>query len=315
MKNIKATSNSSQKQQKKIFDKGENIRGRYFSQKDIKIIKSIVKKYFKEGRVKASVEICNELDWKQPNGWLKDRACRDVLLSLEKKGYLTLPPRKTSGIQERKKSYNNSYAKDLDITPIENINFSTLKLHLVKGTFREPFWNWLVKEYHYLSFNIFVGRSLKYLITSDHRVIGAIGWCDPAWNVSSRDLLLNSFGVDKIQIRYNGINNGRYLILPWVRVPNLASHVLSLAIKHVVNDWSTYYSITPFYLETFVDPSKYMGTCYKASNWIYLGDTKGYLKKGQSHHNSQEPKMFFIYPIKISLRKSFSKYLEGKRND
>ena len=308
------TSNNSQHQ--KYIEVGETIRGRYFLHKDIEKIKQIVEKFFKNGRTRASVEICRALNWKQPNGWLKDRACRDVLLTLERKGYLTLPPRKSHRVKKGEQARPNSYCKDINESLTSHIDLGSLRLVQVKGTKDEPFWNWLVNKFHYLGFKVLVGRSLKYLIYSQDRVLGAIGWCDPAWTISARDTVLEDYlGIDLAQIRFYGVNNGRFLILPWITVPNLASHLLSLAVNMVVNDWASYYSVTPLFLETFVDPTKFRGTCYKAANWIFLGKTRGYLKKGQSYQNSQKPKMLFVYPVDKKLRQDICNYMKGNYSD
>ena len=294
---------------------GETIRGRYFSHADIKKINQLVIKYFENGRTRASIEICKTLNWKQPNGWLKDRACRDVLLTLERKEYLKLPPRKIHIVKKSKHPRSNSYLKEIDVRPTTHINLKSLRLVQVKGTKNEPFWNWLVNKFHYLGFKVFVGRSLKYLIYSQDRVLGAIGWSDPAWTISARDTVFKQFGIDLAQIRFSGVNNGRFLILPWITVPNLASYILSLSIKAVIQDWSSYYSVSPLILETFVDPTKFSGTCYKAANWIFLGKTRGYLKKGQSYQNSSKPKMLFVYPVDKKLRQGICDYLKGSYGD
>jgi hypothetical protein len=293
---------------------GRVMRGRYFSPRDIRLIQRTVEKNYDHGRTGISQVICKLLNWVQPNGWLKDRACRDVLLLLEKEGHITLPPCKIIRTFKQKSNRNVTYLQRVDDSPIDNLNLSSLELVLVKGKKDELFWNWLVDKYHYLGFRLFVGRTLKYLAYVDDRVVGAIGWCDPAWSVSARDVILNELGIDRTSARNHGINNGRFLILPWVTVPNLASYILSIAIKEASRDWLDYYSIKPLYLETFVDPSKFFGTCYKAANWIQLGLSKGYRKSGQNHTNSQTPKIYFIYPLGNMLRTQINKIIRGVDN-
>lgn len=287
----------------------EFIRGRSFTNKELNTIKRLTKKFFDQGRTRISVEVCKELDWRQANGWLKDRACREVLRKLEEKEYLALPPSKIKRTAS-KKVVKKSISFEIDETPIEDINFSEINLLQVKGTKNEKLWNWLVNKHHYLGFQVFVGRSLKYLIKVNQRVVGAIGWTDPAWSVAARDNLLKTLGLNKEESRLLGINNGRFLILPWVNVKNFASHLLSIATKAVIKDWSEYYSVEPLFLETFIDPSRYLGTCYKASNWILLGASKGYRKSGQNYHNSQRPKEYYIYPLKNIMRTDIFKYQE-----
>lgn len=276
--------------------KFERARGRIFTSQELRDIREIVNRHQAEGRTAISRYVCMSLDWRQPNGWLKDRACREALRILEARGYFRLPPskvKKKKGEPRRKLSFIDR----LDRSPLRSVDFSGVTLKQVKGTKEEEFWNWLVNKYHYLGFTVFVGRSIKYLIYYGDRVIGAIGFCDPAWNLLPRDALLMKLGIPRSVIHQRGINNGRFLILPWVRVKNLASFVLSVSAKKVVSDWTSYYSVSPLFIETFVNSRKFLGTCYKAANWIYLGKTKGFKKSGSAYMNSQVPKFIYIYPI------------------
>jgi hypothetical protein len=159
-----------------------------------------------------------------------------------------------------------------------------------------------MNKYHYLGFKLFVGRSLKYLVYSGERVIGGIGFCDPAWSLSSRDHFFAKLGVSEAEIRMRGINNGRFLILPWINVPNLASRILSLATKKVTEDWKQYYAVNPLFVETFVNSRRFNGTCYMAANWLMIGKTNGYRKSGRSHVNSQIAKLVYLYPLNKSHR-------------
>lgn len=282
----------------------EKLRGRIFGSSELKTIRELTGKYFENGRTTISQEVCKTLDWRQPNGWLKDRACRDVLRKLEQQRYIKLPPQKVLRVTSKHENNKaHSYIDQIDRLPISTLDFSTIKLKPVKGTADEGFWNWIVNEYHYLGFKTFVGRSLKYLIYSNEKLLGAIGFCDSAWSLMPRDMVFAKLGIPKSEVRNLGVNNGRFLILPWVNVKNLASYVLSVSAKKVAIDWSDYYSIMPLYLETFVNSKKFLGTCYKAANWIYLGKTKGFKKSGSIYENSQTPKFIYIFPLKGLKRK------------
>jgi hypothetical protein len=290
------------------------MRGRLFSLKDIRIVQRTVEKKYDEGRTRISQEVCRLLDWVQPSGWLKERACRDVLLKLEQEGLIKLPPRKITKKAHPSKKKLIDYSQRIDDTTVSSLDLASLRLVQVKGQKDEAFWNWMVRKYHYLGFNIFVGRSLKYIVYASDRVVGAIGWSDPAWSVAARDAMLEKIGCDNKSARKFGVNNGRFLILPWVAVPNLASKILSIAVKEVLAEWSNYYLVKPLYLETFVDPTNFYGTCYKASNWLQIGMSKGYKKTGQQHTNSQVPKLYFIYPVASNMRRRIIKMLEEAKN-
>ena len=272
------------------------LRGKEFYPKDISLINKIVKKHYHKGRSFISRIICEKLNWKQPNGWLKDRACREVLRDFHKKKLINLPrskKRKKKGIIKKVKQKNILLDKLFEEN-VDSLNFFKIIFQQVKGTRDEHLWNKVVAKYHYLGFKTFVGRSLKYLIYYDGKIIAAIGFNDPAWHLISRDELLAKEGLLNIDIRWMGINNGRFLILPWIKIPNLASYILSKSIKIGAIDWETYYNVKPLYIETFVDPTKFLGTCYKADNWKLIGKSKGYKKSGSKYSNSQLPKLIFL---------------------
>jgi len=273
------------------------LRGRKFTNNELNIIQQSIFENYDKGRTYISRDICSKLDWKQPNGWLKDRACRDVLLHLEEIEFITLPPaliHSNSNKQANVKG-SKSYLTEFNLsTPITKFPES-IELHFAKGNTNEIIWNELVDQYHYLGHNVIVGRCIKYLIMSDSRLLGAISFSSPAWRLKPRDDILKTMGIKNPQ-EYT-INNSRFLILPIVQIKNLASYLLSLATKKIVEDWNSYYSTTPLIAETFVQPSRFEGTCYKAANWLEIGITKGYSKKGQTYRNSQEPKKIFLYGL------------------
>ncbi|SRR5579885_1568531 len=284
------------------------LRGRAFSSDDLEVIQQCVKENFHKGRTRISQAICEKLDWRQPNGWLKDRACRDVLLSLEKKGLIDLPPRQVNNVpilvdQKKHPSYLRQY--DL-LSPI--LNFPpNIRIEFAKGNNMEKIWNELVRLYHYLGHDVLVGRCIKYLVKSEDRLLGALAFSSPAWRLAPRDIVLRHLGLDIDKVGDYVVNNSRFLLLPYVKVKNLASAVLSLATDQIVTDWTKFYSITPQIAETFVQPSRFLGTCYRAANWIEVGSTRGYAKSGYTHHNSQEPKLIFLYGLNKNIRKRLLK--------
>ncbi|MEW6125886.1 MAG: Druantia anti-phage system protein DruA [Acidobacteriota bacterium] len=290
------------------------LRGRHFSARDLKVINRCVQKYFDKGRTYISKVICEKLNWKQPNGWLKDRACRDVLLQLNEKGVIELPPARTRlkkrcVLQQEKRVWHN-----IDVaSPIIDYP-DKIDLELAKGNKAEKIWNEMVKEYHYLGHKVLVGRCMKYLVKTGETILGAVSFSSPAWQLEPRDAILQKLEVPLGDIRDLVINNSRFLILPNVNVPNLASTVLSVSTQKIVNDWKDYYSITPLIVETFVQPSLYNGTCYKAANWLQIGMTKGYAKAGTSYHNSQEPKKIFIYGLSKKVRRKIHQIINDQED-
>lgn len=278
------------------------LRGKSFTPQEIKTILECVEKYYDKGRTFISVMICNDLNWKQPNGWLKDRACRDVLMQLEKRGLFTLPPRICTPINHKRKLTDREIVlSEYDLeSPITQIK-GGVNLVFAKGNDYEIAWNCIVDKYHYLGHRIAVGRCIKYLVKHEEGILGAICFSSSSWKLSSRDGILNLLEIDDPSNTV--INNSRFLILPRVQVRNFASHVLSISTQQIVTDWHDYYALQPLIAETFVDSKKYHGTCYKAANWVAVGQTKGYAKQGGSHHNSQEPKEILLYGLTRQLRR------------
>jgi hypothetical protein len=289
------------------------LRDRVFTKPELETIAKLIELHFTEGRTSISVAICKHLEWRQPNGWLKDRACRDVLIRLEKLGFIKLPDRKTKGYPyslPRAIQSDQPSSPDTNLKPISQ-DPGAIVLELAKGNPSEQIWNQLVNSYHYRGYKVAVGRCLKYLIKSSSEVLGAICFSSAAWQLAPRDQLLVNI-INVADLHDYVINNSRFLILPNVRVSNLASRILSIATKQVVIDWEGYYSVTPQVVETFVEPDRFLGTCYKAANWIEIGTTKGYAKRGSDHHNSQQPKQIFLYGLNKSMRRKLRKAVSDK---
>jgi Domain of unknown function (DUF4338) len=260
--------------------------------------------HYSEGRTRISEVVCIRLGWRQPNGWLKDRACRDVLRRLDRLHLLRLPSPLASP-QNRKLPANDPKRKELlrDIgTPVFAMPHK-IELEFAKGNPAECLWNALVEKHHYLGHRVQVGRCLKYLIRGDGKLIGAISFSSPAWKLGVRDELLKQIDLSSPRLRDIVINNSRFCILPKVRVPHLASRVLAQAARQVAADWFQFYSIKPLIAETFVEPNRFEGTCYRAANWNEIGLTTGYAKVGSTHHNSQKPKMIFLYGLTRAYRR------------
>ncbi len=178
---------------------------------------------------------------------------------------------------------------------------------MVRKSSREELWNYLVHKYHYLGKPLIVGSYLKYIAYLDGQIVACIGWGSAAWKVEARDRFI---GWDK-DTRKGHLHliadNVRFLILPWVRVPHLASKILAANIKLLVKDWLDFYNVPLVLLETFVDISRFQGTCYKAANWLHVGKTTGSAKRGASYHYHGRPKAVFVYP----LDKRFRERLHG----
>lgn len=270
---------------------GVVVRGRLFTQKDLVSIRRLIRRHPNWGRTKISFAASRLLGWRQQNGRLKDRACRVALVRLEALGYLELP---------RKRVENGGKRPTVNSSPPEHsLCFVTkmpseVRSELVRTPSDAQLWNDLVAHFHYLGLATPVGRLLRYLIYGDAQLLGAISFGEPAWNIRSRDALLEKVGVNVTERTGKVVANNRFLILPNVQVPNLASRVLAESLRAMRKDWVERYAVAPLVVETFVDPCRFDGTCYRASNWLLLGTTKGFSKRGACHTYANAPKLLFV---------------------
>jgi hypothetical protein len=279
------------------------LRGRTFSSAELLLIQRLVAEFREFGRTRISEEICKALDWRQPNGWLKDRACRDVLRSLENLGYVELP---ASRLGARAIAYSKWSPAPVELDfEVEGQRLpGQISLVLAKGTKGESYWNGLVQRYHYLGHKVSVGKNLKFLVYSGEQLVGAVSLAESSWAVAARDRALDIMGIEKREVA----NNNRFLIFPEVERKYLASRILGRLVRDGPREWERYYSARLRCLETFVDPEFFLGTSYRASNWVRVGQTRGYRKAGANHHNSQRPKDIYLYPIAPRLRAQLHRF-------
>jgi len=193
----------------------------------------------------------------------------------------------------------------IDDTPLEvgiQEVISLLKIELVSSTELESLWDQLVRTYHYLGYEKMIGPRVKYIVWLDKRAIAAISYNQAAYKLKARDVFIDWNEDEKKQYLPNVLNNNRFLILPWVHIKNLASHIISLSIGHLKQDWPKIYQKVPYLIETFVDIEKYNGTCYRASNWRYIGETSGYGKIGITYQYHGKRKGVFLYTIRKNFK-------------
>ncbi len=270
---------------------------RTFTPTEIEAIQKIVADYYAEGRCRISREVCHTLDWYAENGKPKEWICRELLITLEKDGVVALPPPMAKSFNRFKKK------RMLSFTEPEKVFTGTPKDHAppqIKRTStgeENDLWDHLVKTYHYLGYNGHIGRFLKYVAWIDGIPVACLGWMGAALKVKSRDSYCgitdnNRYGA----IKYIA-NNFRFVILPWARIKYLASHLLSKNIQQVRRDWKDVYNIDLTLLETFIEKGRFSGTCYRATNWRCIGETKGYAKTKQSYKKHSVIKAVYVYDL------------------
>jgi hypothetical protein len=283
------------------------IRKRTINEEDIPSIQATVNDHWDKGRTQISKALCQKWNWLQPNGRLKDMACRELLLTLKRKGFISLPPGYHNG---NNKARNRSIpVVEITKTPLQGkpSQFSPVQLQLVRNTSLEPLYNSLIQQHHYLGYRQIVGNHLKYMAFIDEQPVACLGWGSAAWSVKSRESFIGWDKPTKENNLHLVVNNTRFLILPWVNIKFLASKVLGLNARRISEDWFKIYNHHVYLLETFVEQERFKGTCYKAANWVRAGQTKGTAKRGHDHLFHGKIKDVYLYP----LRKDFRKKLTG----
>jgi len=266
-------------------------------------IQSTVDQHRERGRTHISRILCQRWQWVQPNGALREMACRELLLTLERKGLIRLPSRFTSSHND-KRNWRPAVVEIDQASMQGNIcELDTPVLRLVRNTSLEPLYNSLIARYHYLGYRQIVGSHLKYIAFIDDKPVACLGWGSAAWRVKCREEFIGWDRATKVKNLHMVANNTRFLILPWVSVKCLASKILSLNVKGISADWIRTYHHPLHLLETFVERDRFRGTCYQAANWIHVGETKGMAKRGHDHLFHGSIKDVYLYPLSRNFRK------------
>jgi len=277
--------------------------GKVATSDEVEFIKKLIDDNPNDSRRRLSKKLCEAWNWVQPNGALRDMVCRGFLLRLESAGYIKLPPRRftpNNPLANRK----NPPKVDIDQTPISTTlsKVQPFEIRQVGRTPYEKLFNGLISQYHYLGYSHPVGEHLKYIVYTGGRAIACFAFSSAPRHIGSRDKFIGwSPTVRKKNIHLIGYNS-RFLILPWVRIQHLASHILGRMAKVVSADWQRVYNHPVYFLETFVDTEKFKGTSYRAANWIYLGKTTGRGKNDQTHRPNRSIKAVWGYPLSKNFR-------------
>jgi len=284
-------------------------RGKTITAGDVAFIQTLIAKNPGDSRRRLSVKLCRAWDWRQANGALRDMVCRGMMLALHRAGHIRLPKKKTNP----NNPLANRRAPDkitIDQRPIEKklSAIAPLEFRQVRRSRAEKLFNSLLAQYHYLGYTQPVGEQLKYIVYAHNRPIACLAWSSAARHIGCRDRFIGwnqALRKDNLHLL---AYNSRFLVLPWVRVRHLASHILGQMSRIVPKDWQRVYRHPVYYLETFVDKDRFAGTCYKAANWRYLGDTTGRGKDDLTHRANRSIKAVWGYP----LGKNFKDHLNAR---
>ena len=281
------------------------MQGREVTTADIELIRAMLAAHPARGRTPLSAELCRRWDWRNARGQLKDMACRTLLLKLERAGHIRLPPRirpSSNGLRNRR-----APAAPLACEPIRGVLRDLLPLGVsvvAPGSDDARVFLGLLAHEHYLGHRNTVGENLRYLVRDRHdRAVACALFGSAAWKCADRDAFLGWDRATRERNLQRLTNNTRFLIPGWVQVPHLASHVLGLIARRIRADWQAKYGHPVQALETFVDRSRFKGTCYRAANWLRLGATQGRTRNDRAHRIRAAVKDVYLYPLVAEFRR------------
>ena len=283
------------------------IQGREITHDDIESVRRLVKANPSWKRTRLSRELCILWNWRAANGQMKDMACRTFLLKLEQGGYITLPPSQKSP-DNSLRNRSIPYVSHQRAAITGNLDaLAPVHIELVEGTSLLGLFKCLLARYHYLGFSGTVGENMKYMVFDrEHNPLACLLFGSAAWKSAPRDDFIG-WDADTRKANLNLLtNNMRFLILPWVRVPHLASYILGNIARRISSDWLLKYRHPIYLLETFVQRERFRGICYRAANWTWVGQTKG-RSRNDRHATLKVPiKDIYLYPLIKRFREALS---------
>lgn len=277
--------------------------GRMFTCAEIAQIRQLIATNPDMNRAGLSRAVCDELGWMKRDGGRKDMSCRVAMLRMHRAGLITLPPPANS---------NGNRNHRPRITPASDPEFpvslpagalGALELRLVENSRDSSLWNEFVERYHYLGYQPLPGAQLRYLVSAGDKLLALLGFGASAWKTGPRDRWIGWTVEERKRQLHLVVNNARFLILPWIRSKNLASRILGTVTRRLPRDWNECYGYQPVLIETFVERDRFQGTCYRAANWIHVGQTQGRGKLDVKHENAVPVKDVFLLPLHKQFRR------------
>ena len=291
-------------------------RNRAIGARELEFIRATIAAGSFSGRVELSRIICRAWEWRQANGALSEYACRDLLLRLEEWGHIELPAGlhrgRPPGVAQADKPHRRPIPElplPVELIPIAEVAIgdaeADLRALVVRPIAAEERLGWRVymERYHYLGERPIVGEHLLYAALLDTELVALIGWASAALRSPARERFVG-WGESTRRKRLHLVaNNFRFLVLPWVRVKNLASRVLGANLRRLTADWQARWGHPVYLAETFVDTTRFRATCYRASNWVHLGESAGRQRRGNRYLYGATPKALYVYELDCDARR------------
>jgi hypothetical protein len=274
--------------------------GRLFTEAEIDWICQLLATQPQLNRRRLSREVCEHLAWLRPDGRPKEMSCRVAMLRMEKDGHFKLPPPTRGKPAAFRLSSKIEHATDEPVI-VPEVDLRQLTVDIVVRR-NSALWNAYVQRYHYLGYQLIPGAQLRYFVRTADQVVALLSFGASAWKTEPRDDLIGWDPEQRVRNLHLVVNNSRFLILPWIHRKNLASRILSIISRRLPQDWLAAYAYSPVLLETFVEKPRFTGTCYKAANWQYLGDTQGRGKLDRHKLYAKPVKSVWVYPLVSDFR-------------
>jgi len=289
-----------------------SYRHRVITDDDLVFIRRLIAENPELSRRGLSIKLCEAWNWAQANGALRDMVCRGMMLMLHRQGLIELPALRQVGRSSRGAA-KKPQAPIIDATPLSLslAELGVLGIRQVRRTPEEALFNALMHQHHYLGYTQPVGEQLKYMVFAGERPIACMAWSSAPRHLGSRDRFIGWSSQARLaNVRLLAYNT-RFLILPWVTVPHLASHLLGRIAKRLSADWQAVYAHPIYFLETFIDPQRFRGTCYRAANWTLLGHTTGRGKDAPTRAANRSIKQVLGYALVKDFRQRLARLDEA----
>lgn len=282
------------------------LRGRQVTEDDFRLIRSLLVRHGDRGRFFIARELCRLWNWTQPNGALKGAACSALLHALEDRGLIQLPARQRGPIRGRGRGRDAWQASLPFSSPPQSQQPmpSAIEWRLALRGPAFSLYKDLLQTHHYLGYQRAIGHTLRHIAYAEGRPIAALGWAAAAQKVACRDRFIGWTHAQRLKNLHRVACNTRFLVLP--RIPHLASRLLASNIRCLAQDWQAHYGYAPVLLETFVDTTRFRGSCYKAANWIQVGLTQGRGKYDRYTRRPETIKAIYVYPLDKNFRRVLS---------
>lgn len=280
------------------------LNGRIFTREELEHIKEVIRLFPRLSQKELAHTLCETLSWYGPNGKPKLESCRELLRKLEAKEWIRLPEKRRATSSGKETVIIGTATEREEELRGSVSTYAPIQLEPVRVQKEIRLWNEYIERYHVLGYRRPFGAHQRYFIWSRslNRRLGCMLFSACAWALAERDAWIGWSKEDRGQLLSYIVNNTRFLIFPWVKVKNLASKALSLAARQVPIDWQERYGFKPVLLETFVDIAQYQGTCYKAANWMLLGETAGRGRMDRYSQYLSSPKHIYMYPLRRDFR-------------